>query len=255
MLILLILLASKPEVKSQISDIKDLASGAADIFSGCAASDVSAGCNAFNCCWDGGFYFFDFLIDHHHEIMNLRYLDPCLLSLEVDANIAYAIHYSTDSNQYYNYVNYLPHVRGNLGIFSTDFRYNMLTEYTNDLPDSYKSWELLFMLNFVPVDGFKMSLGSGVFYEMFTEKYYNEHYFDMQFGLFENKDFIDLDTRVVVDYNTSVIPFLEAGMKYSMKFINFNRVYAYLSLGGFYQNYYESHDIWAASAGIMLNIH
>ncbi len=253
--IFLMLSNGSVKIKAQISDIKDLAGGASDAFSGCSGSDVSAGCDAFNCCWNGGFYFLEFLIDHHQEILEMRYLDPCLLSLDVDANFTFAIHYSQDKKQYYNYVDYLPHTRANLGVFSGDFRYNILTEYTNGFPDSFKSWELLFLINIVPANGFKMSFGSGVYAEMYTEKYYNEHYFNMQFGIYENKDFLDLDTRVAIDYTTSKIPFLEAGIHYKTRIINFNHVYGYLTFGGIYQNYYSSHDIWAAMGGFGLNVH
>jgi hypothetical protein len=253
--IIFLTILSSYQVKSQISDIKGLAGGAADALSGCSGSDVSAGCDAFNCFWNGGLYFVEFLIDHGKEIMDMRVQNPTLLSLDVDVNAAYSMHFSPDSGQYYRYLNYLPHIRGNLGIFSTDFRFNMLTEYDADIPDSYKSWELLFMLNFVPVYNFKISLGTGVFNELYTEKYYNEHYLNLQFGLFENKDVLDMDTRIAVDYSNSQVPFLEVGIRYKIRIMNMQHVYSYLSVGGLYQNYYGQHDIFGLSAGISFNMH
>jgi hypothetical protein len=243
------------KINAQIGDIRNLADGAADIFSGCASSDISAGCDAYYCCWDGGFHFFGFLVEHHKEIMAMRDLDPCLLSLEINPNFAYSMHYSIDSGQYYHYINYLPNIRANLGIFSADFRYNMLTEYVNSLPDSYKTWDLLFMINIVPTNGFKLSFGSGVYSETYTKKYYNEHYFFMQFGLFENKDFLNIDTRVAVDYNTSLLPYLDAEIQYKLRIMSVPHLFGYLSLGALYQDYYQDHQIWGLSAGLSFNIH
>jgi len=253
--IILLLLFCFNKSNAQIGDIKDLAGGAADLFSGCASSDLSAGCDAYYCCWNGGFHFFDFLIEHNKEIMQMKYLDPCLLSLEIDANAAYSVHYNPDSSRYYHYINYLPHIKCNLGIVSLDYRYNLLTEYVNDMPDTYKSWDLIMMLNFVPTDGVKISLGSGVYTETFTEKYYNEHYFFMQFGILENKDFLEIDTRVAVDYYTSLFPFIEAGMRYKLRMMEMPHVYGYLSLGGFFQAYYSEHQIYGLNAGLLFNIH
>ena len=242
------------KVYSQISEIKDLASGAADLFSGCSASDVSAGCNCMSSCWEGGFVIIDYLADHHREILNMRNLDPCLMSLDIEMNIAYSVHYEYGIKHYYTYINYLPHLRGNIGIFSTDFRFNILTEYA-DIPDSYRSWELLFLLNLVPASGFKISLGTGLDYEVFTGKYYNEHYLNFQFGVFQIRDYIDLETRIAVDYSTSLLPFIEAGIKYKTRIIHFDHLYAYIAFGGIYQNYYQAHEIWGASASLAFNIH
>ena len=241
--------------EAQISDIKDLAGGAADALSGCSGSDVSAGCDAFNCCWNGGFHLFDFLIEHHHEIMEMRNLNPCLVSFETDLNMALSYHFSYDSGQFYHYINYLPDIKGNIGIFGADFRFNVLTETVNGVPDLYKSWDLIMMINLVPVKTFKLSLGSGVYAETYTKKYYNEYYLLMRFGLRGNRDFFDLDARLAADYTTSLLPFVEAGIRYKLRIMDLPHVYAYWSVGGIYQAYYVDHQIFGINVGILLNIH
>lgn len=238
---------------AQIDAIKGLAEGAGSLIADVAPAVVEAGCTATDCCWHGGVFFIDFLIDHQREIMDLRDLDPTLLSFEINANFAYALHYSQD--KVYTYINYLPQVRGNLGVFSTDFRYNILMEYLDDGPNSFNSWDLVFMLNFVPSETFKLSVGSGVSYQMYTETYFNEHYLGAKIGTFHNRDFIDLDTRVVVDYTTGRYPFFEGGVRYNTKIIDFEHLSGYISLGAIYQNYFQAHDIWAARGGLIFNIH
>lgn len=253
LLFVVFLFFSNVESYTQIEAIQGLAEGAGSLISDISPVLVEAGCNSMNCCWDGGLFFIDFLIEHQREIMNLRKLDPTLISLEIGANFAYALHYS--QGDMYNYINYLPQIRGNLGIFSTDFRYNILMEYLADGTDSFNSWELVFMLNFVPDETFKMSFGSGMCYEIYTDTYYNEHYFGTKIGLFQNRDFIDIDTRLVVDYARGIYPFFEAGVRYNTKMIKFEHLSAYISLGGIYQNYYQAHDIWAARGGLIFNIY
>jgi len=251
----LVLIFNQQSSHGQIGDIKDLAGGAADLFSGCASSDISAGCDAYYCCWNGGGRFLNLLIDHHKEIMEMRFLNPTLVSFEMDANMAYSYHFSVDSNRFYNYVNYLPHLRGNIGVFSADFRYNVLTDKINGYLDTYKTWELIFMLNLVPSESIKFSLGTGIMDEQYTGKYYNEHYLLMQFGLFKNKDFLEMDARAAIDYNTSKFPYIDAQMRYKMRIIDLPHVYVYLSLGGIFQAYYLEHQIVGANAGFLLNIH
>jgi hypothetical protein len=241
---------SPVNISCQIGEIKDLASGAGDLFSGCSPSDIDAGCSALSCCWDAGFYFLDFLIDHHQEILNMRNLDPTVLSFEVNPDLAYALHFGKD--QVYQYVNYLPGARANIGIISADFRFNMLTEYTNDFPDSFKSWEMLFLLNIIPAESFKITFGTGAYYETFTESWFNEHYLEFKILMPNHHDFFDLDSRVAVDYERGLIPFMEAGITYNTRFISVNHVNAYLSFGAMYLNYYSAHDIWAAKGGVKL---
>jgi hypothetical protein len=254
-IILTVLLILSVKSKSQISDIMDLAGGAADALSGCSSSDISAGCDAFYCCWHGGFYFVEFLFDHHQEIMDMRNLNPSVLSLEFDANTAWSFHYSPDSGQFYQYFNYLPRIRGNLGIFSTDFRYNMLIEYDLDVPTYYKSWDLIMMLNIVPSERFKLSFGSGVYSELYTGNYYNEHYINTTFGLNNNRSLLDMDCRLAIDYTNSQLPFAEAGIRYMIRIMDIPHVYSYVTLGFVYQNYYAQHDIFGGNAGLLFNIH
>jgi hypothetical protein len=252
-LIIISLIFYQFKSSGQIDVIKDLAEGAGSLLGDVSASDLEACCVASDCCWDGGIFFVDFLINHHEEIMDFRYMNPTLLSLEIDGSFTYAIHYGYGN--YYTYINYLPRVRGNLGVFAADFRYNILTEYTDDFPNAFKSWELLFLINLMPDENVKFSIGSGVFYEEYTEKYYNENYFETKFGIFENKNFLGLDTRVVYDYNTARYPFFEAGIYYNTRIIEFEHLYGYITLGGIYQNYYQAHDIWAARGGFIFNLH
>jgi len=239
------------KTSAQIDAIKGLAEGGAELL---LNTDLDAGCSALSCCWDnGGVFFIGFIIDHHQEIMNLRNLDPTVVSFEARAGFAIGLHYTSNKN--YIYVNYLPGLRGNLGVFSTDFRYNILTEYTNDFPNLFTSWEWLFLLNIEPVETFKITFGSGIQMEKYTDSYYNEHYVGFKIGFAENRNYLDFDTRFSMDYNSGEFPFFEGGVRYNTRIINISNVFVYITIGGIYQNYYSSHDIWAFQGGLIINVH
>ncbi|MEN8119473.1 MAG: hypothetical protein ABFS35_03965 [Bacteroidota bacterium] len=221
-----------------------------------STGDFGSGCveGAFSCCFNNGVALaFGLIAKNHKSIMNLMENDPTILSFEARANFALGWHYSKDIN--YFYVNYLPGVRGNLGAFATDFRFNVLTEYTDGFPNSFTSWEWLFLFNIEPVQSFKLSFGTGIQNERFSDSYFNEHYIGFRFGLANNSDYIDANTRFSVDYLTSEFPFFEGGVHYQKRIAEFNNAYMYITLGGIYQNYYSSHDIWALQGGLIINVH
>ncbi len=219
-------------------------------------TDLAAGClmDAFGCCIDNGAtLIFGLLAENNRTVMQNRDADPTVISADFKANFALGWHYS--SVKTYVYVNYLPEISINLASFTTSFRYNILTEYTNDFPNSFTSWEWLFLFNIQPAPTFKMSLGTGVQYEKFSQSYFNEHYIGFRFGMPNGKDFCEANTRLSIDYNTGAVPFLEAGIHYKIRIAEFEKIFMYISLGGLYQNYYSSHDIWLGRAGIILNWH
>ena len=247
---------------SQIDDIKELADSSANSNTNSffnTSSDNSTMSDAlissvFSCCWDIGIQVFTtILIEHHKEIMNLKNIDPSVLSLDLRANFTLGLHHSMDTNHIS--VNYLPGVRGNIGIFSSDFRFNMLTEYTNDMPNSFKSWEWLFLLNIKPSETFRITFGTGMQKENSTGNIYNQHYLGFKIGVLNNKDYIEADTRLSTNYATENFPFFEGAISYNTRIINFDFANVYIRIGGIYQNYYSAYDIWAANGGIIFNLH
>ena len=237
---------------SQIDEIKDLAEAGAEVE--VAPEVVEAGCTAFSCCWDIGIDIFTaFLIEHHQDILKLKDIDPSVLSLDIRGNFAYGYHKGINDD--YIYINYLPGVRGNIGVFASDLRFNMLTEYTDDMPNNFNSLEWLLLLNIEPVETFRITFGSGFQKEEFTDNFYSQHYLGFKIGVFGGRDYIVADTRLSVDYSTERYPFYEAAINYNTRIVDFNFVDVYIRVGAIYQNYYSTHDIWAVNGGFIFNIH
>jgi hypothetical protein len=175
------------------------------------------------------------------------------VSFDINANFAIGFEYS--SKKTYNYYIFLPELRLNLSWFLVDFRYNMLTEFSQDLPDALKTWDLEFLLNIRANQNTNIILGSGMHKEQLNSLLFNEHYLGLRSKLNDKEDYLEINGRLAIDYQTSAIPFSEFGVHYNKRFINSNNLSAFFNIGGIYQNYYSSTDIWAFQAGILLKLH
>lgn len=247
---------------AQINDIKKSSkSNSSDksfesAYSSGGDDDITGACmtDIFGCCFENGFsLFFGLLAENNRMLMQNRDADPSVISADFKANFALGWHYS--SAKTYVYVNYLPEISINLASFTTAFRYNILTEYTDDFPNSFTSWEWLFLLNIQPSPMFKMSLGTGLQFEKYSDSYFNEHYLGFRFRMKNERDFLELNTRLSVDYETGAVPFVESGVDYKFQIAEYDHVFMCISLGGLYQNYYSSHDIWLGKGGLVINWH
>ncbi|NJO87926.1 MAG: hypothetical protein HC831_02415, partial [Chloroflexia bacterium] len=177
------------------------------------------------------------------------------ISVELKPCFDLGFHKGTDKN--YTYVDYLPNARINLYVLQLDFRYNILTEYTDGFPDSFKSWEMLFMFNLSANQDYKIVFGTGLHREIWDDEQisFHEYYIGTQIPFTNGADYFDADTRFSVDYETEVFPFFEIGGRYNKRFLNFEHLSGYITLGATYQNYYQSHDIWALRGGVIIKWH
>jgi hypothetical protein len=205
-------------------------------------------------CFDFAFSVFaQVLAEYTAEVYQKRFEDPSLMSFEVHAGFAPVYHYSQE--EFYWYMNYLPGIRANLAAFMLDFRFNLLAEFKDNVPNTFKSWDALIGFNIVPSFNYKLTLGTGVQRENHSGLYFHQYYLANKIVTDQKRNYLDLDVRFSVDYETKEFPFFEAGIKYNYKLVELNNVYVHLTLGGMYQNYYRSHDIWGIKTGVILNLH
>jgi len=190
-------------------------------------------------------------VNNNSEIFKPK--SPKEFSLDLKANFALGYQYGSDSS--YTYYNFLPAIRANLAWFLIDYRYNMLAEISDILPDAFKTWDLLFLIKINADANTKIIFGTGMHHEEYSGLNFNEHFLEAKIGLFENRDFIDVSGKLAIDYKTSEYPFSEVGINYNRRIINSKNLNGYISVGGHYQNYYSAVDIWAFKAGININWH
>ncbi len=185
------------------------------------------------------------LLMHHQTLMARRSEYPHYLSFEVMPHVGYGKYFSDKNN---NYINFLPRIRGNWGVFSTDFRMNYLATYDNYKADVFKTLEWdAFLVNICADDVFKFTIGTGFLYEYYTKQYYNEHYLGIELGFDKRAFLTTVEGRFATNYETNM--FVEASVRENIRFIKFNRLQSYLNIGFVYQNYYQNVDLFMGQVG------
>ncbi|MBS1488246.1 MAG: hypothetical protein JST43_11725 [Bacteroidetes bacterium] len=158
-----------------------------------------------------------------------------------------------------NYYLALPRVRGNWGLFSTDFRFNYLAEDAQanggkaaDL--STFDWQVL-QLNVITQRHLIGRIGGGSMYENFGNR---NSFFEWTAGLTwmsESQTLNgNLEYRVAKDYNTNAIPRREINFNVEKQIFNTGKWRGYATLGGIYQRYYQSVSVWGLQAGIAVRV-
>lgn len=150
-----------------------------------------------------------------------------------------------------------PKIRGNWGLFSTDFRFNYLIEEgqgngAHDL--SSFDWQII-QLNLITTKNVIGRIGGGSMQENFGG---HNTFFEWTAGLtiIPNHQSIggSIEYRVAKDYNSNVIPRREVNFYLEKQIFEKRALHGYVTLGGVYQRYYESISVWGMQAGLVIRI-
>ncbi|MGC4023508.1 MAG: hypothetical protein QM734_16940 [Cyclobacteriaceae bacterium] len=157
-----------------------------------------------------------------------------------------------------NYYLMNPRIRGNWGLFSTDFRFNYLVEEnhgsgSHDL--STYDWQIL-VLNLVTTKNVTGRVGFGNMYERFGAK---QNFFEWTSSLsfYSNSQIYGggIEYRNAKDYTTGMVPRREINFYVEKQLFKQGACRGYITLGGIYQRYYESVSVWGLQSGIVLKIY
>jgi hypothetical protein len=149
-----------------------------------------------------------------------------------------------------------PRVRGNWGLFSTDFRMNYLIE---DDIDGYKhirtnDWQIL-QLNLITSKYLSFRLGTGFMKEAFGEgRSFNESAFMFYVHAPDQSKVIGFEYRFAKDWNTGVNPRREFSAQYQHELFRAGALHGYVTAGFVYQRYYNSIDIWGIQGGLIFRL-
>ena len=181
------------------------------------------------------------------KLQNDRERYPSMVSLDVMAQGG------VKPSSYYMF---WPRVRGNWGLFSTDFRMNYLIE--NDT-DGFKhirtsDWQIV-QLNLVTSRYFTFRLGTGIMKESFGGKetfsetaiLFNVHAPDQTKNL-------GFEYRFAKDWETGVNPRREFSIQYQHQIFSAGPLHGYVTVGGVYQRYYGTIEIWAVQGGVVFRL-
>lgn len=202
----------------------------------------------------GSAFFFYFIADAINGLadwqqykLKKREINPYLVSLDVITQVA------TQPSRYY-LVN--PRIRGNWGLFSSDFRVNYLLEETvNGTTDlSSIDWQIV-QLNIVTTRNVVGRLGAGFMKENFGGR---KTFFESSVGTLiqssSKKTGVSFEYRWAQDFETDITARREFSAQFEKRLISRGYWNTYLTVGGVYQQYYESVSVWGVQAGLAFRI-
>ena len=211
--------------------------------SGCLSGCASLGCGMMLNGMFRGFW------QYNRRIMDKKPEVPRVISLDV------MVHGGLGLNTNNTYV-VMARVRGNLGFFSTDFRFFNRYENGVGFIDSWKTleWQIL-QLNLVQGKYANLRIGSGIYVQNFDNRVFNEHTLGLSLYAPSLGGAGDFEYRIVPDYNTGQLPRQEVNMAFRKRFIDFDHLHVYGTVGGMYQNFYRGVIAWSGFAGVHINLH
>jgi hypothetical protein len=231
--------------QAQVSDIKTASSSNAG--SGGGSGDRRGGSGN-----SGAFiYFFadalNGLASWQQYKLQKKDVNPYMVSLDIISQVA------IQPSRYYLYN---PRIRGNWGLFSTDFRINYLLQEKGIGTDDLSSidWQIL-QLNIVTTRNVIGRIGGGFMKENFGGR---ESFFESTFGVFvqsnDKKIGGSIEYRLAQDFETGLVPRRELSAQFEKRLFSSGYWNTYLTLGGVYQRYYESISVWGVQAGLAFRI-
>jgi hypothetical protein len=226
------------ETYAQVDEIKSASKDNSSKKSG-SDSDADDGLGL-----DVFFFLFDGLGSLHTTKIQDRDNYPTVLSLDVSFQGA------IKPSSYYILQ---PRIRGNWGLFSTDFRMSYLIEddieglkhiRTND-------WQVV-QLNLITNRFFTFRIGTGFMQEAFEDKrYFSESAFILNIHAPDQSKVVGFEFRFAKDWDTGENPRREFNIQYQHQVFQASALHGYITLGGLYQRYYNSIDVWGIQTGLV----
>lgn len=149
-----------------------------------------------------------------------------------------------------------PRIRGNWGLFSTDFRMNYLIEEGLDGYTHIRTndWQVI-QLNLITSKFFTLRVGTGFMQEAFaSERTFSESAFVFMVHAPDQSKVVGFEYRFSKDWDTGANPRREFSVQYQHQLLNAGILHGYATVGGVYQRYYNAIDVWGIQAGFVLRL-
>lgn len=193
------------------------------------------------------FFLFDGLGSLHTSKIRARENYPSMISFDVGLQGA------VKPSSYYILQ---PRIRGNWGLFSTDFRMSYLIEddmeglkhiRTND-------WQVL-QLNLITNRFFTFRVGTGFMQEAFGDnRYFSESSFMLNVHAPDQSKVVGFEFRFAKDWDSGLNPRREFTIQYQHQIFQASALHGYITVGGLYQRYYNSIDVWGIQTGLVFRL-
>jgi len=189
----------------------------------------------------------DMLIVHHQYLIENKENYPIAFSADYMPHLAF-----NQNNQY----NMLQRIRGTLGVFSTDFRLNYLTEISDLSAKSYSTldWQII-QFSTYPSNNVNIRFGTGLLYDNYSDLSFNEHSLGLELYFKDYEYWFALDGRFALDYERGESVYKELNFRCNYRIIKTQHFNTYFTIGALYQNYYSVTDLFSAQGGLSINLH
>ncbi|HZY82078.1 MAG TPA: hypothetical protein VFE50_21285 [Cyclobacteriaceae bacterium] len=173
---------------------------------------------------------------------------PNILSLEVFGQVA------VQPSTYYVFN---PRVRGNWGLFFTDFRMNYMLEERIGHPDDLRTddWQVL-GLNVLNYRNVTARISTGFMHEAFGEgRIFQESVFGL--SVMNNSQSIGGfgEIRWAQDHETGKMPRLEGSFNLQRRLIDKNKMHVFATGGMMFQRYYNDINVWGFQGGLAFKLY
>ncbi len=245
-LLLIVLLGIAGSTHAQVGEIKQASEANSDKKSDRSDSGNEGGSG-------GGFFIFDIFFNAVPDWQRFKLKDdraryPSMVSMEV------LLQGAIKPSAYYIV---WPRVRGNWGLFSTDFRMNYLIEEGADGGFQHirtNDWQIL-QLNLITSRFITFRFGTGFMKEAFGDgQSFNEWDFMLGFHSPDQYKLIFFEYRFAKDWDTGANPRRELSAQYQHQIFSTGALHGYFSAGVVYQRYYNSIEVWGVQAGFVFRL-
>lgn len=244
MVVFAVVVVSTTVVQAQVNDIKQASSSRGTSSSERGRSGGGGSAAAFYLAAD----LFRLLGTWQVNTLQHRGEVPNVLSLEVYGQMA------VQPAQYYVFN---PRVRGNWGIFFTDFRMNyMIEDKIGGIADlRTDDWQVL-GLNLVNTKRVTARISTGLMHEAFGEgSTFSESVFGLQVMNRENRFGGMGEFRWSRDYQSNTNPRLEASLGLQRRLIDRGVFHVYATAGAMFQRYYNEINVWGFQGGLAVKLY
>ncbi len=199
-------------------------------------------------CFDYSIWFFaDVVIRGHKNLLFKKNEVPRVISFEIHPSAGI----SPNAGGY----TLMPRVRGNWGAFSTEFRYFGNIESGLGYIDTYTTLDWQFLkLNLVQIPNFQLDLGGGIMHERYSGTTFPEFTAGMGFYFNQDRYALRFEGRIAPDYEYYIVARSEIGTHFAYRIVEGAHSAISLTVGGFYQNYYQSVGLFGLLGGMRFEV-
>jgi hypothetical protein len=142
------------------------------------------------------------------------------------------------------------------GMLTSDLRFSRVSENGDNGKSSFETihWQVL-QLNFSRRPRFDFKLGSGVYWDRYSDMAFNEHSLGMNAKFIDNKLGVDLEFRSAIDYKFMEEVFGEINFKTTYQILNSKVIDIHTVFGVLIQRYYYSVGLTSIQGGLLFHFH